>query len=187
MVRIFGQSMKKGTRYQRQMGAAAGSSHSKRDATKSDEEILAARRAERRRIRKQEGEELDERFGYGRFDHRSDTVVPKRGWLFNMLPTVCSHPSCVVSAPWTALYEAMAILANHGPFSSFNITQLRFNDRQSWKPHLMILLVQNELDWTSTLFRNQEARSSAPYCTSHTFISCPRFRKQKTKIYFWKA
>lgn len=86
MVRLFGQSMKKSTRYQRQMGM--GSSHSIRDTTKSEDELLTARRAERRRARKQEGEELDERFGYGRFDHRSDNVEPRRGWLFNMLPTV---------------------------------------------------------------------------------------------------
>lgn len=86
MVRLFGQTMKKSTQYQRQMGM--GSSHSKRDTTKSEDELLVARRAERRFARKQEGEKLDERFGYGRFDHRSDNLEQRRGWLFNMLPTV---------------------------------------------------------------------------------------------------
>jgi len=156
--------MKKGTRYQRQMGAAAGSSHSKRDATKSDEEILAARRAERRRIRKQEGEELDERFGYGRFDHRSDTVVPKRGWLFNMLPTtVVETSSDDSSGPERAGLDLYFVQESGG---TFKCTVL-------YEPYFYLLPKIPEAEdqdlflegLRSTLLRMYEASGLASVCT----------------------
>lgn len=83
--RVFGQSMGGGTRYQRQMGHG----HSKLERDKTEQELLAQRRAEYRRKRHAQGEEIDDKFGYKRFDHK--TAAPdetRRGWLFNMLPTV---------------------------------------------------------------------------------------------------
>ncbi|KAI2497495.1 protein of unknown function (DUF1744) [Fragilaria crotonensis] len=88
MGRVFGQSMGKkraaGSGYQRQFGG-----HSKRDADKSEEEVLAERRALYRRQRYEEGEALDVSFGYTRYDHKSDEKS-RRGWIFNMLPTTVS-------------------------------------------------------------------------------------------------
>lgn len=77
--RVFGQAMGggKATRYQRQMGAAS--------YQQIDEE--AQRRAEYRRKRQEQGEKHDADFGYERYD-RTSGVPQKRGWLFNMLPTV---------------------------------------------------------------------------------------------------
>ena len=83
----------------------------------SDEEELAARRAEARRRRRAEGEAFDAGFGYGRYDKRALRAAAaanaaaktepgarkeaaaaaaaaaasgrgRRGWIFNMLPTV---------------------------------------------------------------------------------------------------
>jgi hypothetical protein len=87
--RVFGQSMRKkgGTKYQRQFGNGQGKSHSKRDEQKSEEELLAERRAERRRQLQKEGEDIDIKFGYNRYDHKSEDKT-RRGWIFNMLPTV---------------------------------------------------------------------------------------------------
>ena len=88
MGRVFGQSMGKkraaGSGYQRQFGG-----HSKRDVDKSEEEILAERRALFRRQKHEEGEALDVSFGYARYDHKSEEKC-RRGWIFNMLPTVRS-------------------------------------------------------------------------------------------------
>ena len=83
MGRVFGQA----TRYQRQTGS---SSHSRRDKDQSEEELAAQRRAEYRRQRQIQGEKLDQEFGYERYD-RTSAIPSKRGWLFNVLPTVRTH------------------------------------------------------------------------------------------------
>lgn len=87
--RVFGQSMRKkkgggSTNYQRQFG---NGKHSKRDEEKSEEEALAERRAQYKRKIKLEGEEIDIKFGYERFDYKAEDKS-RRGWVFNMLPTV---------------------------------------------------------------------------------------------------
>ena len=88
--RVFGQAMQKrrggGTRYQRQFG---GGKHSKLEVQKTDQELLAERRAQRRRQKQAEGEQLDVDFGYERYDYRSNEPS-RRGWVFNILPTVSS-------------------------------------------------------------------------------------------------
>ena len=90
--------MKKGTRYQKQFGGGGGMgmSHSKRDEHKSEEEILAERRAQRRRKKQAEGERLDAVFGYERYDHKSPEPS-RRGWLFNILPTVSVKEGMLMS------------------------------------------------------------------------------------------
>jgi hypothetical protein len=101
--KVFGQAMEGkrggggggGSRYQRQMGQGGGRQAGSSQA--SEEELMAQRRAERKRRKQVEGEELDARFGYERFDHRNRTAgggndtkgaESRRGWIFNMLPTV---------------------------------------------------------------------------------------------------
>ena len=134
--RVFGQAVRSkpgrgggdgrssaATRYQRQMGGGGGRNRPKnlaatdvRGNQASDEEELAARRAEYRRRRKAEGEAFDAGFGYGRYDKRALRAAAaanaaktepgarkeaaaaasaaaasgggRRGWIFNMLPTV---------------------------------------------------------------------------------------------------
>ena len=141
--RVFGQAVRtkssKGrggggaSRYQRQMGQGRNLPKNL-TATNvlgaSEEEELAARRAEARRRRKAEGEAFDARFGYGRYDKRAlvaaaasasaaggggkmqpagatrkeqaaasgttSTGGSRRGWIFNMLPTVSSIESSFV-------------------------------------------------------------------------------------------
>ena len=129
--RVFGQAVRtksgKGrgggggaaTRYQRQMGQGRNLPKNLTATNVSgatEEEELAARRAEARRRRKAEGEAFDARFGYGRYDKRALAAAAsaaggkmqaagavkkeqaaatssggsRRGWIFNMLPTVSS-------------------------------------------------------------------------------------------------
>ena len=117
-----GSSSSAATRYQRQMGQGRNlprnlAATDVRGNQVSEEEELAARRAEARRRRKAEGEAFDSRFGYGRYDKRalkaaktepgaakaepgakkesadaaaasSSAGGSRRGWIFNMLPTV---------------------------------------------------------------------------------------------------
>ena len=125
--RVFGQAVRTkskpgrgggggATRYQRQMGQGRNLPKNLTATNVSgatEEEELAARRAEARRRRKAEGEAFDARFGYSRYDKRSLTAAAasaasaasaakkeqtttstststgsRRGWIFNMLPTV---------------------------------------------------------------------------------------------------
>ena len=113
-----GSSSSAATRYQRQMGQGRNlprnlAATDVRGSQVSEEEELAARRAEARRRRKAEGEAFDSRFGYGRYDKRALKAAAnagaaktepgakkepapaaaasggsRRGWIFNMLPTV---------------------------------------------------------------------------------------------------
>lgn len=106
--RVFGQATRsnnKGSRYQRQLGGGGGNrypsnngsgkSHSliaSDDVQLTEQQRLAQRRVEYKKRRQQEGEELDFKFGYERFS--VSTARPgetKRGWLFNLLPTVRSN------------------------------------------------------------------------------------------------
>jgi hypothetical protein len=91
--RVFGQAtrQKGGTKYQRQFGNNSSSSGlrvAEQQQQQSQEELAAQRRAEYRRQRQAQGEVLDANFGYARYD-RTSPIPHQRGWLFNMLPTVC--------------------------------------------------------------------------------------------------
>lgn len=113
--RVFGQATRRGrgrgaTRYQRQTGNNnASTSHSA--TAPSEEQERAARRLAMKLKRRAEDEALDERFGFPRYDCTTlkeelerdkasksgdgDSDFKKRkgsrrGWIFNLLPTVSS-------------------------------------------------------------------------------------------------
>jgi hypothetical protein len=98
--KVFGQSMskKKGggkSNYQRQFGGSSknayngsNSNSNSKDDTSSEE----AQRAARRRLRQEQGEAIDAKFGYNRLEdgQQDGEVIEKRGWIFHMLPTTVS-------------------------------------------------------------------------------------------------
>jgi hypothetical protein len=109
--KVFGQTMKKSTasssRYRRQFGSTGGgdrnhsrvapTEHSPPPATNAD--TKAAEAAARRRVRQDQGEAIDARFGFHRLEdqhvqaqQRGGPDAPsgraaRRGWLFHMLAT----------------------------------------------------------------------------------------------------
>ena len=107
--KLFGQTMRKSsrssaaTRYQRQFGKSSNAGNSKSDTTQADE--VAARR----RLRQEQGEAIDTKFGYHRLEDqyqenkknmslRTETIganksMQRRGWLFNMAATTVSFVS----------------------------------------------------------------------------------------------
>lgn len=88
---VFGQAMKKQSRYQRQFGGSK-----KGSATKSEHDAKAEEAAARRRLRQEQGEAIDIKFGYNRLENqlssasRGPSAIRRRGWLFHMLPTTVS-------------------------------------------------------------------------------------------------
>lgn len=89
MSRVFGQVTKRRRDNRSRYQAQFGSNHSKLEVTKTDEEILAEQRAQYRRKKHAEGEQRDIDFGYERFSYKSrGNENSRRGWLFNILPTV---------------------------------------------------------------------------------------------------
>lgn len=86
--KVFGQNRGGGSNYQRQMGTKAvlvpGS---------SEADAEAARRAEYKRRKQLEGEALDEKFQFQVWDYKTQGATPRRGWVLNMIPTVCSISS----------------------------------------------------------------------------------------------
>ena len=94
--RVFGQAtrrpngrMNSNSRYQRQMGQSVAN----QDEKMKEDEDLALRRIEMRKKKKEEGEALDERFGFVRYCSQNCGQVcdeSRRGWIFNMLATVSS-------------------------------------------------------------------------------------------------
>lgn len=82
--KVFGQA----TRYQRQQGK--GSAKNTHSATQLTEEQERAQRILQLKLkRRAEDEALDERFGYSRYSNNTgDGSRSKRGWIFNILPTV---------------------------------------------------------------------------------------------------
>jgi hypothetical protein len=84
--RVFGQAQKKKSRYQRQMG-----DKSKAAMSPSMQDAKAEEAAARRRLRQEQGEAIDTKFGYKRLeDQYEDSPIERRGWLFNMLATTVS-------------------------------------------------------------------------------------------------
>jgi hypothetical protein len=84
--RVFGQATKKQSRYQRQMGGK-----SKAAMSPSMQDAKAEEAAARRRLRQEQGEAIDTKFGYKRLeDQFADSPIERRGWLFNMLATTVS-------------------------------------------------------------------------------------------------
>jgi hypothetical protein len=89
--RVFGQATRQGpTRYQRQLGGSKGNASSSHSAAQlTEEQERAERRLKMKLKRRAEDEACDERFGYCRYSHNSgDGSRSKRGWIFNILPTV---------------------------------------------------------------------------------------------------
>ena len=90
--RVFGQASRRGpTRYQRQLGSkGANNSHSAAQLT--EEQERAERRLQMKLKRRAEDEACDERFGFCRYSHNTgDGSRSKRGWIFNLLPTVSAY------------------------------------------------------------------------------------------------
>ena len=99
--KVFGQTMhRKGgrTNYQRQFGGGGGRAKSIYINDSRNEESEAARQAARRRLRQEQGEAIDAKFGYHRLEDKAmlaggsdnkndEVIVERRGWLFHMLPT----------------------------------------------------------------------------------------------------
>ena len=110
--KLFGQTMRKSnkssaaTRYQRQFGGKSGNNaanSSKPEPSQADEA------AARRRLRQEQGEVIDARFGYHRLEDQyqerqknsglrteaggTDDLVQRRGWVFNMAATTVSYLS----------------------------------------------------------------------------------------------
>jgi hypothetical protein len=95
--KVFGQSMRKksssSNRYQRQLGGGGGGrgggggGGNMPDVEESENAKIAAFK----RLRQEQGEAIDVKFGYNRLeDQEMDGVVVRRGWLFHMLHTTVS-------------------------------------------------------------------------------------------------
>ena len=85
--RVFGQAMKKQSRYQRQFGGKT-----KDRVIQSEQDSKAEEAAARRRLRQEQGEEIDIKFGYRRLESQLSSTggppeIERRGWLFHMLAT----------------------------------------------------------------------------------------------------
>ena len=93
--KVFGQSMKKKgggrSNYQRQLGGNnnSNSNSNSNSNDKDDASSEEAKRAARRRLRQEQGEAIDAKFGYHRLEdgQQDGEVIEKRGWIFHMLPT----------------------------------------------------------------------------------------------------
>lgn len=112
--RLFGQTMKKSnkssvaSRYQRQLGRDGNQSQRQKEEPSWSENSKADEAAIRRRLRQEQGEIIDVKFGYHRLEDqhqerqnsslRGDSgiekAVQRRGWLFNMSATTVryTHP-----------------------------------------------------------------------------------------------
>jgi hypothetical protein len=90
MNRVFGQATGKG-RGSRNANKRHFGNHSIQESELSEQDIAAERRAQYRRQKRQDGESLDVEFGYIRYDNTMEEKC-RRGWLFNMLPTVSRFP-----------------------------------------------------------------------------------------------
>lgn len=88
--RVFGQATRGPSRYQRQLGQRGKNKDNSQQNAVTEEQERAQRRLAMKLKRKAEGEALDERFGYSRYCRGgADGSRSKRGWVFNILPTVC--------------------------------------------------------------------------------------------------
>ena len=109
--RVFGQTMRKtknssaASRYRRQFGESNQRQHSQQTDS-SNADTKAEEAAARRRLRQEQGEVIDSKFGYHRledqyqerkknpslrtengYDGGVDPLTQRRGWLFNMAAT----------------------------------------------------------------------------------------------------
>lgn len=81
--KVFGQSMQKKTSYQRQFGGNT----SFRSGDTDDAAAKAALAAERRKRKQVAAEKVEKAFGIDRFVSDKEKTKPRRGWLYNVLPT----------------------------------------------------------------------------------------------------
>ena len=102
MTKVFGQTMKKSTRYQRQFGASSTHRSSSNDDT------------ERRRIRLEREKQRELHWGITEIGVPEATAEPQRGWLYNMVATTVSRSMLVVD---TCL-DASSLLRSQVPVSS---------------------------------------------------------------------
>ena len=84
--KLFGQTMnkKQPSRYQRQFGGGG------RNDKAAEQDAKAAEAAARRRLRQEQGEAIDAKFGYKRLEDQTtdpEQTVERRGWLYHMLAT----------------------------------------------------------------------------------------------------
>lgn len=185
--RVFGQATKRGpTRYQRQTGNNVSSSHSA--PTPSEEQERAQRRLALKLKRKAEDEALDQRFGYNRYTyHSADGYKSRRGWVFNILPTVS----------FMFLFENI----HTGTLLVFLTIIIHFLFRQFHRlvpllvpPLLQIQPLQdlNEQVLICTFLETMDRLSNPRFCMIRIFISsqihqremeCFRIQKKKT-LYF---
>ena len=108
--RTFGQSYRKrgSSRYQRQHGSSSSTNHSRRERELTEEQERAQRRLALKLKRRNEDEIFDANNGFERFCFansfaekkgvseeqakkekvNSGRIRERRGWIFNMLPTV---------------------------------------------------------------------------------------------------
>lgn len=96
--RVFGQAMKKQSRYQRQLG---GGGKGKEASIPSTQDAKAEEAAARRRLRQEQGEAIDIKFGHKRLEDQfadsspDGSAMERRGWLFNMLATTVRLCFCL--------------------------------------------------------------------------------------------
>jgi hypothetical protein len=83
--KVFGQSMQKKTSYQRQFGG--GSSTSYRSGDTDDAAAKAVLAAERRKRKQVAAENVEKAFRIDPFVIDKEKTQPRRGWLYNVLPT----------------------------------------------------------------------------------------------------
>lgn len=89
--RVFGQTMRKQSRYQRQFGGNRAD-----NVVQNDRDNKAEEAAARRRLRQEQGENIDVKFGYRRLEDETlnsssgVSTIQRRGWLFHMLATTVS-------------------------------------------------------------------------------------------------
>ena len=92
--RVFGQATRgRGngpTRYQRQQGHGNPRTQPLLDQGPTEEQELAQRRLAARLKRREQDAALDVTFGVSTFD-RTSAEPTKRGWIYNILPTVRFH------------------------------------------------------------------------------------------------
>ena len=78
-----------GNRNNRYSNSSSSSSSNNNANTLTEEQERAQKRMEMKQKRRAEGEALDDRFGFSRYSYKNTGGDKcRRGWVFNMLPTV---------------------------------------------------------------------------------------------------
>ena len=110
--RVFGQATRRGnsnsnsnSRYQRQ----TGNDRSTKTLPNEDQE-LALKRKEYKQKRKAENDEQDKEFGFDRYmNATANGRTSRRGWIFNILPTVRNNVTCVCDFTIALLFWTFSV------------------------------------------------------------------------------